>query len=157
MKTRQHPWHIIPKITLLVFFVFNACCSSSAQETPIEFALIFGACFENENVSLKLNHKLILDHYQLGFQKKLKKGNLNLKQTDKNIIVSFNGKEKKMPKIKSTTQLQIDITLNGRLTKFTVDLRKGNILLLEFCPTVKDDSKTRKLKMEQRQEAVILM
>jgi hypothetical protein len=156
MKTNYH-FGAGKKIWLLLSLAFSLKAHSNVPPTNIDYAVVFGTCFEKDIVSLSINKHVIFSNYKLGFEKALMKGNLSLQQSGKWITVSYNGGERKRSRIKTNSLLKIEIILNGKVSAFEIDLRKGNILLVEFCPTAEIDPTTRKLTIEQRQEAVILM
>ncbi len=152
-----HLFSAAKKVLLLLLLGFSLKAHSSGSPRTIDYALVFGTCFEKDRVSLKINKNLIFSNYKLGFDKAQKKGNLSLQQSGKWITISYNGDEEKHAKIKTGTLLKVEIILNGITSKFDIDLRKGNILLVEFCQGTEPSPTTKKLTIEQRQEAVILM
>lgn len=141
------------KILFTIALLFVTTAVFCHDRGDLEYAIVFGACFEKSVISLKVNNKPVFDKYRLGFEKL---GNLSLKQTAKGINVYYNGKEKYHSKIKVDHIVNLAVTVNGIANNFTIDLRKGNILLLDSCND-NQPTASKKLSIEQRQEAVILM
>ncbi len=139
------------KQLLTIILVLISGSVFSHPSSDIEYAIVFGDCFEKAVISLKINNKPIFENYRLGFEQA---GNLGLKQTEKGIDVFYNGKEKHHSKIKVEHLVNLSITVNDRSENFVLDLRKGNILMFNFCSDKQD---AKKLSIEQRQEALILM
>jgi hypothetical protein len=53
--------------------------------------------------------------------------------------------------------LDIDVIVNNKKNNFKVDLRKGKVILFQFCPAQKARPDEKKLTVEQLQEQVIFM
>src|SRR5688572_10652725 len=92
--------------TILIFISNTVFCH---DRTDIEYAIVFGGCFEKSVISLKINNKPVFEKYRLGFEKV---GNLSLKQTESGINVFYNGKEKHHSKIKVGHLVNLAVTVN---------------------------------------------
>lgn len=101
----------------------------SHEKNDLEYAIFFGGGFEKALISLKINNKPVFDKYRFGFEKE---GNLSLKQKEGGINIFYNGKEKQQSKIKVAYLVNLSLTVNGVSKDFTIDLRKGNILVFDF-------------------------
>ena len=139
--------------TLLLLLFLTASTAFSHTANNLEYAIVFGACFEKSVISLKINNKTVFDKCRLGFEKE---GNLSIKQSENDLEVFYNGEEKHRSPIDIDHTLKIAVTVNGKSSHFTIDLRKGNILVIDFCGDKQSTAK-RKLTIDQRQEALILM
>ena len=142
------------KQLFLLLLLLTATVTAFSHSTKnLEYAIVFGGCFEKSVISLKINNKPVFDKCRLGFEKE---GNLSIKQTEEEIQLFYNGQEKHQSRINVDHLLKMAVTVNGSVTNFTVDLRKGNILVIDFCSD-KQPNNEKKLTIDQRQEALILM
>ncbi len=144
---------------ILFIFWFLICTypvfSHSAKE-DFDYSIVFGGCFEKDVVSLKINNTAIFNNYKVENKNALKKGNLSLTQADKKIHLFYNGQEKFKGKVNFHFYLNIDLRVNNKTNKFKIDLRKGKVILVEFCPE-KTSTNNKELTIEQVQEQVIFM
>ena len=144
-----------------IFFLFCLLISSytvfshSVRE-DFDYSIVFGGCFEKDIVSLKINNTSIFNHYKVENKNALKKGNLSLTQAHKKIHLFFNGQQKLKGSVNFNFYLNIDLTVNEQVNKYKIDLRRGKVILIEFCP-VEDTPQKKKLTIEQLQDQVILM
>ena len=53
--------------------------------------------------------------------------------------------------------LNIELVVNKQVKKFKVDLRKGKVILFDYCAGEEGRSETKKITVEQLQEEVIFM
>ena len=87
----------------------------------------------------------------------MNKGNLNLVQDAEGIRINYNGKERTCKAISFEYLLTIKVTVNKKISRFSLDMRKGNIILLDFCSEKDDQPAARKLTAGQLQEPFLLM
>src|SRR5215213_862832 len=143
------------------FFIFCLLISSytvfshSVRE-DFDYSIIFGGCFEKDIVSLKINNTYIFADYKVENQNALKKGNLSLTQSNKKIHLFFNGQQKLKGSVNFNFYLNIDLIVNQQVNKYKIDLRRGKVILIEFCPGQEAPQK-KKLTIEQLQDQVIMM
>jgi len=64
---------------------------------------------------------------------------------------------RKTGKISVDFLIDIDITVNKKLKKFKLDLRKGRVILVDYCTNGNISPDIKRIKIEQIQEPVILM
>ena len=147
MKTRR----------LLFLALFLPCIGfATPKPSHFEYSIIFIGSFENDLVSLSLNNVLILEKYKVENKDSVKRGHLSLTQYDNEIKVYFNGSEITKAKIPVEFILETEITINGKLKKTRIDLRKGKVILIDnIDPTRPLQSK--KLRIEQINEPVLMM
>ncbi len=60
-------------------------------------------------------------------------------------------------KIEVDFVIDIDITVNRKLKKIKIDLRKGKVILIDYCINDNKSPDIKKISIEQIQEPVILM
>ena len=143
-------------IFLLLFFPVIGF-SHSPRPNEFEYSIIFIGYFENDIVSLSLNKVLILDRYRVENADSVKKGHLSLTQYDNEIKVYYNGAEITRSKIDVTFILEADITINGKVKKVKLDLRKGKVILIDHIIQKPGNTHQKKLRIEQISEPVIMM
>ena len=85
------------------------------------------------------------------------KGNLCLSQDVQGIHINYNGNERTYKPISFDYLLNIKVTVNRKISRFSLDMRKGNIILLNFCPEKDDLHSPRKLTAGQLQEPFLLI
>jgi hypothetical protein len=146
------------KQTIFIFCLlissYTVFCHTPGED--FDYSIVFGGCFEKDIVSLKINHASIFNEYKVENKDPVKKGNLSLTQSNKKIHLYYNGEQKLKAKVNFDFYLDIDLKVNQQVKKFKVDLRKGKVILVEFCP-VQDDPQTKKITIEQVQDQVILL
>ena len=143
--------------TFIVCFLFASYTAfSHPAKEDFDYSIVFGGCFEKDIVSLKINNTAIFNNYKVENKNVVKKGNLSLTQANRKIHLFYNGQEKFKSKVNFSFYLNIDVTVNNKPNNFKVDLRKGKVILVEFCP-VNNSENSKKLTIEQMQEQVIFM
>lgn len=145
------------KYLILFVLLFPVIVYSHPRQNQFDYSIIFIGCFENDIVSLSLNKVLILDRYKVENADSIKKGHLSLTQYDNEIKVYYNGAEITRSRIDVTFILAADITINGKLQKIKLDLRKGKVILVDHVAEHTNNVKNRKLRIEQIDEPVIFM
>jgi hypothetical protein len=85
------------------------------------------------------------------------RGNFNFVQDEQGIRINYNGNEESRRAIDFDFILDIKIIVNKQLQRFSIDLRKGNIILFDYCPDPGASASTRKLTTEQLQEPFLFM
>jgi len=139
------------------FLISSYTVFSHPAKEDFDYSIVFGGCFEKDIVSLKINNTSIFNNYKVENKNTLKKGNLSLTQANKKIHLFYNGQEKYKVRVNFNFYLDMDVTVNKKLNKFKVDLRKGKVILVEFCPANNASENSKKLTIEQMQEQVIFM
>lgn len=129
--------------------------SHTAKE-EFDYSIIFGGCFDKDIVSLKINNRSIFDHFKVDNKNAVKKGNLSLTQANNKISIFYNGQKKFKGYINFGFYLNIDVTVNQKMNRYKIDLRKGKVILIEFCPAENLQTK-KKVSIEQIQEEIIFM
>lgn len=147
------------KTTIFIFclLIFTCPLFSHSTKEDFDYSIVFGGCFEKDIVSLKINNVPIFNNYKLENKNAVKKGNLSLTQASRKIHLFYNGQEKYKGRVNFEFYLNIDLTVNNKANKFKVDLRKGKVILVEFCPVENASAATKKLTIEQMQEQIIFM
>ena len=145
------------KKALLFFCLFLSSASvfPGVSKTDFDFFIVFGASFEKDIVSLQLNNHSIFKNYKVEKRDSILKGNLSLKQSNNKLNLQYNGSQRIITKFIFDHILEIEITVNRKVNKFKVDLRKGKIILVEFGPGKNATSKMKKLTIDQFSEPVL--
>ena len=130
---------------------------SHPRSNGFDYSIIFIGSFENDIVSLSLNKVLVLDRYKVENADSIKRGHLSLTQYDNEIKVYYNGAEITRSRIDVSFILNAVITINGKLKKIKLDLRKGKVILIDHVPDNPKKAEAKKLRIEQIDEPVILM
>jgi endoglucanase Acf2 len=146
------------KRNLFIFclLVYSSSAFSHGTKENFDYSIIFGGCFEQDILSLKINNTTIFDHYKVDNKSAIKKGNLSLTQANSKINVFYNGRQIIKRKVNFNYYLNISLTINQQVNKYVIDLRKGKIILVDFC-SKQDNVSAKKLAVEQLQEEVIFM
>ena len=144
-----------------IFFTFCLIISSytvfsHTTKEEFDYSIVFGGCFDKDTVSLKINNTSIFDHYHVDNSNPLKKGNLSLTQDNKNIRLFYNGQQKFKSKVKFSFYLNLEVTVNRQVKNFKIDLRKGKVILVEFC-SGPEETVAKRLTIQQMQDEVIFM
>ena len=141
-------------LTLLLFFC-STITFSNTKFNEFDYSIVFIGGFKNDIVSLSINKILLVDQYKVANVDSLKKGHLSLTQSDE-IKIFYNGREITKSKISVDFLIDIDITVNKKLKKFKLDLRKGRVILVDYCINGNISPDIKRIKIEQIQEPVIL-
>ena len=147
------------KKAFLFFCLFISSASSFANPPgkDFDYFIIFGGSFDKDIVSLKINNCSIFKNYKVESGDSTIKGSLSLKQSDNKMNLQYNGNQKITSKIIFDHILEIEITVNRHVNHFKVDLRKGRIILFEFCPDKNAASEIKKLTIDQFEEPVLFI
>jgi len=143
-------------LTLLLLFFCSTITFSNTKFNEFDYSIVFIGGFKNDIVSLSINKILLVDQYKVANVDSLKKGHLSLTQSDE-IKIFYNGREITKSKISVDFIIDIDITVNKKLKKFKLDLRKGRVILVDYCINGNISPDIKRIKIEQIQEPVILM
>ncbi|HKB44293.1 MAG TPA: hypothetical protein VKC90_07880 [Chitinophagaceae bacterium] len=147
------------KKALLFFslFISSASVFPNTLTKDFDYFIIFGGSFDKDILSLKINNYSIFKNYKVDNRDSIVKGNLSLIQANNKLNLQYNGNQKVTSKIIFNRILEIEITVNGHVNHFKVDLRKGKIILFEFCPDDNATSKEKKLTIDQIQEPFLFI
>ena len=140
------------KLLILSACIICSFVASSGDKAPVDYSIVFGGCFEKDIVTLSINKKKVLSNYKLENQNEIKKGHLSLTQTGNKIYIFYNRNQKSVAKIPIDFILDIQIIINNQTQNLKIDLRKGKVIVLDFC----NAEAGRKLSCEQVQEPVVL-
>ncbi|MFN2438454.1 MAG: hypothetical protein ABR503_04580 [Chitinophagaceae bacterium] len=143
-------------LTLLLFFC-STITFSNTKFNDFDYSIVFIGGFKNDIVSLSINKILLVDQYKVANVDSIKKGHLSLTQSDKEIKIFYNGRQITKSKIPVDFVIDFDITVNKKLKKFKLDLRKGKVILVDYCINDKLSPNIKKISVQQIQEPVILM
>lgn len=141
-------------VLFLCLLTLSAVAYPHPKPAQFDYSLVFGGCFEDDTVQLHINKVAVLRNYTLHNQDTAVKGRLSLTQSNNHITIFYNDRTKKRRGIKTASTLSIELIVNKEVNRFEVDLRKGRVLLFDYC---KNGSTNRKLTLEQVQEPMILM
>lgn len=145
------------KAVLTILLISSTLILSAQPLKRSDYSIILGDCFNGDTVSLSINNRTIFTNYTIDNKDSLIKGNLSLAQYVQDIRINYNGKEKVLKAIPFDYLLNIKVTVNRKINRFSLDMRKGNIILLDYCPGKDDQPATRKLTASQLQEPFLLM
>lgn len=138
----------------LIFF--GLLCSTLVYAYPPganpDYLIVFGSCFEKERIGLKINNVQIFEGYEIASEKENQRGNLSIKQSENGLEIFYNGNHQSISKVDFDYELNIEVTINKKVNKYSVDLRRGKVVVFQNCSEA-----TRKLSVEQIQEQVFLM
>lgn len=143
-------------LSTILLIIFTLTLSAQPLKRS-EYNIILGGCFNKDKVSLSINNRPVFTNYIIDTRDSLAKGNLNLSQDMQGVHINYNGKESIRKAIPFEYLLNIKVTINRKISRFSLDMRKGNIILLDFCPGKDDQPAIRKLSASQLQEPYLLM
>lgn len=146
------------KPILSILFLFITQFVSAQSQNAFDYTIILGACFKNDKVTMMINNRTVFKNYLINNVDTSKKGNLNLVQDDNGIRINFNGNGENRRYIPFKFVLNIKMIVNDQVEKFSIDLRKGNIILFDYCPVNEPHGvPSHKLTAEQLQEPFLFM
>lgn len=118
-------------ITLFAILLY-ACHTTGQPLYKFDYTLIFGSQYQGEAISLQINKKPVFYNYRVNTQDPLIKGNLNLIQAADQLKINFNGVEIYTPPVAYEHVLNLKMTIDKKTERLQVDLRKGNIIVLDY-------------------------
>jgi len=145
------------KTILTILLASFTLMLSSQPLKRSDYSIILGGCFNKDTVSLSINNRSIFTNYTVNNMDSLAKGNLSLSQDVQGIHINYNGNERTYKPIAIDYLLNIKVTVNRKTSHFSLDMRKGNIILLNFCPEKDELPSLRKLTAGQLQEPFLLI
>ena len=132
----------------LLLFISTASFSKTLFRPP-SFSIVFGACFKNDIVTLKINNVPVITKYEVISNKTIiGASNLTLSQFEKSLDISFNGITIYKDAIPSSQIMVLEFIVNDIPYHFSTNLKKGNVYIVGFCE--KSPSNDRVLILEQR-------
>jgi hypothetical protein len=149
-------YHVTMKPIFIALFFFFVTATFGQSNGP-GYTIIFSGCFKNDNVSMTINKEPVFINYIISTQDTATRGNLNLVQDENKLRLNYNGIAEIKKPISFNFILHIKIKINGRVDRFNLDLRMGNIILFNYCPEDGKNSARPKLIAEQLQEPFLLM
>ena len=146
------------KRTALLVSLFLLCAPAFGHAVirHFDYTIVFGGCFNQDIVSLKINNTVVFDRYEVDNASAERRGNLSLTQTDEGIKIYYNGGDKTMRKVPVDHHMDVEVTINKEVSRFQVDLRKGKVVLLDHCSGAPALT-ARPVSVEQLHEPVIFM
>jgi hypothetical protein len=145
------------KYFTFILFLLSTVSFSNTAIIEFDYSIVFVGCFTNDIVSLSINKTLLVNQYKVANIDSIKKGHLSLTQSDKEINIFYNGQQITKSKIDVDFVIDVIITVNRELKKFRIDLRKGKVLLIDYCMNNNECPEIKTLIIEQITEPVILM
>lgn len=143
------------KTAIAIFaLLYSTIAFSHTAKEEADYTIIFGACFDKDLISMKINDVPVFYEYKIGAQHN--GGNLSLKQHTNKIDIFYNGQQRSKPPIDFNYYLYLEIKVNNQINKFKLDLRKGKVAIFQKCSAPFDDKQV-KIKAEQINEPVLLM
>lgn len=139
-------------LLLTVFILSQSFGRHFNPSAGSDYSIVFGGCFQNDKLGLSINRQTIFTQWLVNNADAANQGNLSLSQKGDRLIVYYNGKEISRKAVRFDFNLELKLVLNGKTKTYKADLRRGKLLLFDYC--LKDKSKT--LTMEQVQEPVLL-
>jgi hypothetical protein len=117
--------------------------------------VFFGSNFNNDTVSVKVNDVQIGKQYFVTSSKMVSRSNLRFRQTAKGIVILYNGKETIKPKLKHDKLIVLELIVNGKITKYQINLNNGPIILVDYSSQAENAYDKRKVTIEQHKDALI--
>ena len=74
------------------FLLFYGIAFSHTPIDDFDYSIVFGGCFNNDVLSLKINNTKVFDNIKVDNGDPVKRGNLSLTQADKKINLFYKGK-----------------------------------------------------------------
>ena len=145
------------KPVLTIFFVFLMNILFAQTPKGFDYTIILGGCFNQDLVSMKVNNRVVFKNYMINNNDPSTRGNLNFVQDEQGIRINYNGSEENRRAVDFDFILDIKFIVNKQVQRFSIDLRKGNIILFDFCPDPGVPASARKLSTEQLQEPFLFM
>lgn len=127
-----------------------------AQKTKFkfEFSIIFGGCFQDDTVSLKINsvgfaNNVVLKSNVVG------SANFSITQDKNGISVKHYQRTRFiLQKINIKSLINLSLSINGKSVNSVFDLRKGKIIYIEYCW---DRNKKREITVQQQDYPVYFL
>ena len=139
-------------LILLISFISYVSFSHPPRE-EFDYSIVFGGGVKSDVVCLKINNTTIFDQIKVENGNAIKKGNLSLTQKNNKLNLFYNGDQRLKNRVKFNYILDITLTLNNKINKFKVDLRKGKVIVVDCA----SEEASRKLTIDQIEEPVILI
>ena len=142
----------------VIFSFILLCLSILAFANPprdqYDYYIVFAGSFKNDVVSLSINKQRVCNKFVIENTDSSKRGHLSIAQYENNINIAYNGKQITRSGIPVNFLLDLDITVNGKKKRFTINLKKGKVILVDF---MEDSSSNQKnLMIEQLQEPLLM-
>lgn len=128
-------------------------CLAQKTKFNFDFALIFGSCFHNDSINIKINGVTIVSNTKLETNV-VGSANFSISQDKQHLLIKSTGKIKKLKKVDLNQPLNIQISVNNQKSDYTFDIKKGRVLYAENCPVEGDLKRVNVLKVTQRDSPV---
>ena len=144
-----------PVLTIIFLFSMNFLLAQTPK--GFDYTIILGSCFNQDLVSMKVNNRVVFKNYLVNTNDPITRGNLNFVQDEEGIRINYNGNEENRRGVDFDFILDIKFIVNKQVQRFYIDLRKGNIILFNYCADPADPASIRQLSTEQLQEPFLVM
>jgi hypothetical protein len=135
------------KSTILLIFGFLLTLSIKGQDyKDIEFSIILGDCFKNDTISMLINGKTIFDSSVITSDFSTGLTGLSTYQDKKKLIVIEKSYKKELNKLEFKKSINISFNIRNKENySKTLNLKKGKIIVIDYCNRQTETGKIMKL------------
>lgn len=145
----------ITTLALLLFLLGGFINGTDSNKKNFEFSLIFASCFRNDTVSLGLNNQTIFSQAVLesDFSSGITK--THVVQTHDALQIKGLSQSTRNRILLKNDELLIQLMINDKQVVKKVNLRKGRILVINFCEErISQDETDREVVINQHRKPV---
>lgn len=120
-------------VILLILATTFLLTSGFSKKFKYDFALIIGNCYESDTLQIKINGKEIIDSL-IATTDSSGYANISVIHSNDGLFVFWKGDRKRLERLELKKEIEFEISVNGAETTNKIDLRKGKILIADYCP-----------------------
>jgi len=138
-------WHIKEqRMNLRLLTIFGLLISTSliGQEYKnIDFSLILADCYKNDTISISINDIKIIKSEIVNSDFSTGLTDLSIFQNKKNLVINSSIGESSKDKILIDKRIDVHLTVGKIEYSKTFNLRKGKIIVIDYCNRQNDKGK----------------
>ena len=132
------------KILLICGFLLSLSVKGQDYK-DIEFSIILGDCFKNDTISMIINGKTIFDSSVVTSDFSTGLTELSTYQDKKNLIVIERSNKKELAKLEIRKSIIISFIIKNKENySKTLNLKKGKIIVIDYCNRQTETGKVMK-------------
>jgi hypothetical protein len=143
---------------LLIYLLIVLYLPSFGQKSKEDFtySIVFASCFQKDLVGLRVNGITLISSQIVSSDPVIGITQLGAYQDDKAVWVANKTDKKSLPLLTIKDSILVEVMLNGKWTKFSIDLKDGKIIFIDNCFVLEDGDRIQKVTLKQHKETVLL-
>ncbi len=128
-------------LTITIFGILISTSLIGQEYKNIDFSLIIADCYKNDTISISINDIKIIESEIVNSDFSTGLTDLSIFQNKKNLVINSNIGESSKDKILIDKKIEVLLTVGKNEYSKTFNLRKGKIIVIDYCNRLNDKGK----------------